>query len=162
MGSWTADHDEALRACIADGMSFSETATALNARFGLSLTRNSCIGRAGRHGWKSQLLRSDGANRRKRKEREKIIVLKPKPEPKAPPPPTARAEIIALRCVVVEPQHLLVTDLEDGQCRYPFGEGPFTFCGHAQKDGSSYCRPHAALTVNPDFYRGRRPSEAAE
>jgi hypothetical protein len=77
-------------------------------------------------------------------------------------PPTARAEIIALRCVVVEPQHLLVTDLEEGQCRYPFGEGPFTFCGHAQKDGSSYCRPHAALTVNPDFYRGRQPRQAAE
>jgi GcrA cell cycle regulator len=127
---WKQQHDDALRACIADGMSFSETARALNTTFGLSLTRNSCIGRAGRKGWKSQVLRSDGANRRKRQAREKLVVLKPKPEPKLPTPPTPRAEIIALRCVPVEPQHLLVTDLDHGQCRYPFGDGPFTFCGN--------------------------------
>jgi hypothetical protein len=37
-------------------------------------------------------------------------------------------------------------DLDAEGCRYPFGDGPFTFCNHAQHEGSTYCGPHMALS----------------
>jgi hypothetical protein len=27
-------------------------------------------------------------------------------------------------------------------CRYPYGQGPYTFCGHPKHEGSSYCPAH--------------------
>lgn len=40
-----------------------------------------------------------------------------------------------------------ITELEPGQCRYPFGEGPFTFCGAPQcGEETSYCAEHHAVT----------------
>lgn len=39
----------------------------------------------------------------------------------------------------------LLLDLESGDCRYPFGDGPIVFCGHPAVDGSSYCLPHKIL-----------------
>ena len=58
------------------------------------------------------------------------------------------------------PRHLSLTDLEAGDCRYPYGgdaEGEaITFCGHPQPRGSSYCIAHFHLTRNPS-----PPSERA-
>ena len=57
------------------------------------------------------------------------------------------------RCVEIEPRHLSLTDLEHGDCRYPYGgdeEGEaITFCGHPHGAGSSYCTPHFRLSRNP-------------
>ena len=51
------------------------------------------------------------------------------------------------------PRHLSVIDLEAGDCRYPYGgdaEGEaITFCGHPQREGSSYCLGHFHLTRGP-------------
>lgn len=49
-----------------------------------------------------------------------------------------------LRDAEVEPLHLSLPDLKAHNCRYPYGEGPFTFCGQPIRDGS-YCFAHAAL-----------------
>jgi GcrA cell cycle regulator len=58
-----------------------------------------------------------------------------------------------LRCVEVNPRHLSLVDLEPGDCRYPYGgeeDGDvITFCGHPQREGSSYCVPHFHLTRGP-------------
>lgn len=67
------------------------------------------------------------------------------------------------------PLHLTLFDLEEGQCRFPFGDGPFTFCGHlVREDGKPYCAEHYALTNLPvrpfaDVYvpRGGRKVVAA-
>ena len=63
-----------------------------------------------------------------------------------------QAEEAALR-IKIEPRHLSLTDLEHGDCRYPYGgdeEGEaITFCGHARRNGSSYCTPHFHLSRNP-------------
>jgi len=51
------------------------------------------------------------------------------------------------------PRHLAVTELEAGDCRYPYGgdaDGEaITFCGHPQREGSSYCLGHFNLTRGP-------------
>jgi hypothetical protein len=35
-----------------------------------------------------------------------------------------------------------ILDLKNHHCRWPLGNGPFVFCGHAKADGSSYCPEH--------------------
>jgi hypothetical protein len=49
------------------------------------------------------------------------------------------------RCVEIAPLGLTFDQLERNSCRYPEGDGPVTFCGHIQKEGSSYCIAHHAL-----------------
>jgi GcrA cell cycle regulator len=34
------------------------------------------------------------------------------------------------------------TIIEATGCRYPYGNGPYTFCGHPKHEGSSYCPAH--------------------
>lgn len=50
------------------------------------------------------------------------------------------------RCIEVGPLHLSLADLTQVSCRYPYGDGPFTFCGHAKFAGHPYCEGHYALT----------------
>ncbi len=33
-------------------------------------------------------------------------------------------------------------ELDDNDCRYAFGDGPFLFCGDPKQDKSSYCVHH--------------------
>lgn len=42
----------------------------------------------------------------------------------------------------MKPRHLKLEALEPNDCRWPFGDGPFTFCGHPKAFGSSYCEHH--------------------
>jgi GcrA cell cycle regulator len=164
---WLPSHCEALKQFVAKGMSYRDAAEVLNARFGTAYTRKSVLGQA----WR----------------------MSP-PEQAGPKPPTEKAEMrfrdglgqscdgslssgwlrrppvfqrlerVRLRCVEVHPRHLVLVDLERGDCRYPYGgdeEGePITFCGRPRRKGSSYCTPHFHLTRNPDV-PARRPASAA-
>lgn len=51
-----------------------------------------------------------------------------------------------IRCAEVLPRHLSLLELEPDDCRYPYGEGPITFCGRAKRENSSYCPAHFDLT----------------
>jgi GcrA cell cycle regulator len=52
---------------------------------------------------------------------------------------------VQLRCVELVPRHVSLAEIERGECRYPYGDGPFTFCGHPAVEGASYCAPHKDL-----------------
>lgn len=39
-------------------------------------------------------------------------------------------------------------DLEDGDCRWPYGDGPFVFCGCKRAPGASYCQDHLILSMD--------------
>jgi GcrA cell cycle regulator len=58
-------------------------------------------------------------------------------------------DLPALRCVEIDPLLISLEDIRKGECRYPYGDGPFLFCGHATADGSSYCKPHKELCSEP-------------
>jgi len=60
-----------------------------------------------------------------------------------------------LRCVAIEPRHVSLLDLQPGECRWPHGEGPFTFCGHATVKDRSYCAAHAELALSRDPRAGQ-------
>lgn len=42
----------------------------------------------------------------------------------------------------VVPLNIDLDDLKNRQCCYPYGDGPFTFCGHPVRDNSPYCEEH--------------------
>lgn len=165
--AWEEAHSAALRECVEKGMSFAETARALNSRFGTAYTRNAAIGRARRMGLSvPQQTRPAGpfpaqkrpdARRISEKRARKFV----KPAPKLTT--LERAAALQLRCVAIDPRHLSLIDLEVGDCRYPYGgdvEGePITFCGHPRHDGSSYCLSHFHLTCELELMRERAPAK---
>jgi GcrA cell cycle regulator len=160
--NWEAAHSQALREYHAKGMTFSEIADALNARFGTAYSRNATIGRGRRLGLGGPERSTDSAwhwpELPKAAPRPSPLV-EPRerhvPEWMRPIPAFERTELPKLRCVEIVPRHLVLVDLEPGDCRYPYGgdeEGEaITFCGHPRRLGSSYCAPHFHLTRNPDI-----------
>jgi GcrA cell cycle regulator len=157
--NWAAEHCDALREYLAKGMSYSEIADAINAKFNTAYSRNAALGRARRMGLCSPDRPGDGLAHwperpplakapRQHAPRERHM-----PEFMRPMPVFERVEQPELRCVEIVPRHLALIELEGGDCRYPYGgdeEGEaITFCGHPRRPGSSYCAPHFHLTCGP-------------
>ncbi len=153
--NWAAEHSDALREYLAKGMSHSEAADAINARFNTAYSRNAALGRAKRMGIVGPE-RSAGPPRvpqcakppQLRKPRGRHAA-----DSKPRVPLVERAERVKLRCVQIVPRHMSLIALEAGDCRYPYGgdaDGEaITFCGHPRREGSSYCIGHFHLTRGP-------------
>jgi GcrA cell cycle regulator len=155
--NWAEEHSQALREYLGRGLSYSEIANAINARFNTDYSRNAAIGRAKRMGLSGS------------EQPDRVVRPKSKPQPSparlhkmrarliAEPRPRLevfeRAAALKLRCVGIVPRHLSLVDLEPDDCRYPYGgdeEGEaITFCGHPRREGSSYCVSHFHLTNGP-------------
>lgn len=157
LSNWAPEHSDALRELVAKGLSYSEAAQAINSRFNTSYTRSAALGRARRLGLTAE-------DRRKPSMPTTPADLRDARVPRAgdsrtpvlpwPIAPVFKAiKPLKLRCVAVEPRHLSLTELERGDCRYPYGgdeEGEaITFCGHPRRPDSSYCTPHFHLSRNP-------------
>jgi GcrA cell cycle regulator len=132
---WTDEQAEALTSLLADGQSYAEIAAALNEQFNTNYSRNAACGKGFRLGLAAPQKVKAPPRERKRKPAETTI----KPLP--------RMEEIQLRCAEIEPRHLTLDQLEPNDCRYPYGDGPFTFCGLLNTDGSSYCPEHFRLST---------------
>lgn len=137
---WTDVHIERLKKLYDKGHS----CTSIAADLGEGFSRNSVIGKIHRLG-----LRLRGAGRHASFEtRGPRSRLEPKPRLRRivllPP-----AKQIELRCTEVVPLSLSLLDLEPDNCRWPFGHGPFVFCGHPSMEGSKYCSPHFYLSIGP-------------
>ncbi len=145
---WLDEHNAALKEYTElKTMSYTEIAEALNARFGISLTRNSCIGRAHRMG-----LSNPPKTRPKKIKREgggeRAMMNRISGKRTAPVKPR-------LYCLEIIPRHLSLLDDEfnDNVCKYPYGgfDKPITFCGHPRMQGSKYfyCVPHDDICRQP-------------
>ena len=163
MTNWAPEHSSALRDYLAQGMSFSQIAKAINAKFNTAYSRNATIGRARRLGLMGPDRPSSSLAAQPRLDRLGGLRAS---EPKSmachwPAPVFEDANPAKLRCVEIEPRELSLLDLGWGDCRYPYGgdeEGEaITFCGHPRRPGSSYCTPHFHLSRNPAL-----PSEPVE
>ena len=157
--NWAPEHSDLLREYLAKGMSYSEVADAINAKFKTAYSRSAAIGRAKRMGlaaperpvdlpghWPGRLPEAKAPGLRKPRERHP-------PEFMRPMPVFERTEPVKLRCVDIAPRHLSLIDLEPGDCRYPYGgdedDESITFCGHSCRANSSYCVAHFHLTRLP-------------
>jgi GcrA cell cycle regulator len=176
--SWPPEHSQALREYHAKGMSYSQIARALNARFATEYSRSAVLGRAKRMGLADtdqrraqqpmleRMLRERAAQARS--SGTKLSDTRPASqilsEFRPRKPAFAKVSPVELRCVDVSPRHLSLIELERKDCRYPYGgdeEGEaITFCGHPRRKGSSYCTPHFHLTRNAIIPTERAVREA--
>lgn len=132
--------------------SASEIRDALKVEFGIEVSRNAVVGRLHRakltleQKTKIHPLTSSNYAPRVRS------ANKPKPERSTPMRQRIRhasPEVKAMRCEEIAPLNIDLLDLKHGECRFPYGDGPFVFCGHPALNGSPYCQPHQALTRKP-------------
>jgi GcrA cell cycle regulator len=143
---WTEDRTETLRKLWAIGVSFSGIA----AELGDGVTRNAVCGKIhrmeligpGSYRRKTdeqiEAIKRNKEKRRRERRREQPIAIKPK---------LTITNLEALRCVEVEPLGKTLLELGPNECRYPFGDGPFLFCGRPTMGECSYCGPHFGLTA---------------
>lgn len=156
LSNWAPAHSDALRDFVAKGMSYAEAAQAINARFQTDYSRSAALGRARRLGIgpdSRQQPSSPAIPAAARTPAEACPAeVKPLDLP-WPVPPFKGRKRVKLRSVAIEPRHLSLSDLECGDCRYPYGgeeEGEtITFCGHPKRPGSPYCPPHFHLSRDP-------------
>jgi GcrA cell cycle regulator len=146
--TWTRERVELLKRCWAEGESASRIASLLG---GFDHCddggRNAVIGKvhrlklAGRETAASSRLpmagkKADGVAGSKGKRAERT--------PRAPSPPDEPprpAEPVSLNIPIIE--------LRPGQCKWPHGDGPFLFCGHAVEAGTVYCAYHKRIAYRP-------------
>jgi GcrA cell cycle regulator len=163
--NWREEHSQALREYLAKGLSYLEIVEAINAKFNTTYSRSAALGRAKRLGLAGPDQPGESLKHfPKRPPKAGASQLRPPRERHVPEfmprmPIFEPTEMPKLRCVEIVPRHLVLVDLEPGDCRYPYGgdqEGEaITFCGHPQRKGSHYCPPHFQLTRNPDIPLGR-------
>jgi GcrA cell cycle regulator len=140
---WTLEHSDALKSFVlVDGLSYAQSAAAINAQFGTTYSRNAAIGRANRIGLLVPAKpKRPPAPRKIQKSRQRYS-----PESKRVLTIFESAEIIKLRCVEIVSLNLTLAELDQAtQCHYIAGED-LRYCGHPIIEGSSYCGPHQALT----------------
>lgn len=141
-GWWKLEHDEYLKDMIAspDGYSYSIMAEKINGRFETAYSKNAVIGRVHRLNIKRAV-------------KAKIV----KPRLQAPRRP--RIAEVQVRCAEIQPHHVSIVDVTG--CRWPYGEGPFTFCNH-EKFAGSYCAAHYFLSIGPGSISERTAHRVSE
>lgn len=149
---WNEEITEALRGLLTEqGLSSAQAAFVLNERFGTSFTRNSIIGRSHRLGLgiKDKPKAVKIARPKVSKERvsvAKIVRSNGNSNSMRVIRSTEAAALYELRCIEIVPLNLTFEHIGSNDCRYPYGDSNFLFCGHPKSAGSSYCPGHKALT----------------
>ncbi len=145
--AWPDELVERLKALFAaDRLSCSGIATEL----GHGLTRNAVIGKLARLGLRRHRERHSGIriinpqDRRPRQNRPRLRIVANGGGGSRIMESVERGPL-KLRAVEIVPLNLDLDALNSQTCRYPYGDGPFHFCGHPVRAGSSWCAPHHAL-----------------
>jgi hypothetical protein len=130
--TWTPQIDDRMRELHATKLTFTEIAARLNADFGLSTTRNACIGRGRRLGLP---LRAHPPPRSTPKKLPKPRIRKKRQrQPPTPIVPDAPA---------IVPGRLSMLQLTYGVCRWPSGtKPPYTYCGEPVYGDKAFCLEH--------------------
>lgn len=139
---WTEERvAELKRLWLEARLSFSEIAAQIGC-----YSRNAVIGKAHRLG-----LRRDQRPPKERKERPgrkkgpRAITIR------SPEVPSAEV-FVCKDAGDLEPLHLSLINLRQNSCRWPYGDGPFTFCGH-QTVKQPYCAAHAEIASQRSTWR---------
>lgn len=132
---WTDEKVSELRMKWNEGYS----AGWIAAMFGF--TRSSIIGKVHRLGLKPRMtikrtIDSVGSPRPRQPRR--------KPEPRVIDVVSVQPMPVLVQAEDAKPLHLDLLALSPNQCRWPYGDGPFTFCG-CHKASGPYCLAHSAI-----------------
>lgn len=144
-------------------LSFTQMAAALSGEFDLRITRNSAIGKAKRLGLPDRDRGAgfdsiNGERRAKRvyQRKPRLMVIKANSAGALRMVATVDADLEPVKVADVQPLHIGLQDLTESTCKYPYGEGPFSFCGCPTISGP-YCVPHADLCFTA--YQGERRAQ---
>ena len=142
--SWTPERCNILRAMYAEGLSGGQIAMELK------ITRNAVIGKVNRLGLTRDFHASPKAHPKPKHRPQKRVQWKPSVRLPAPEP---IIEADATGDLPLIGAGVALLDLRSGQCRWPYGDGPFVFCGRPTRD--IYCARHARIAYQPAQPRRR-------
>ena len=134
---WTMEMNSALIGLLEDqSLSYKAVAAAMSAQFGLSITKNACIGKA----------RRLGVAMRDLTQRQPIVGKQPTIGVKKVRVDAPIAPKIPHR---LKPGHMTIYQLREGVCHWPLGppmqKPPFLYCGEAAPLGCPYCAHHGQV-----------------
>lgn len=132
MNPWTEPRTNRLKKLWKDGWSASIIAADLG-----DTTRNAVIAKVHRLGLQSRTVRRHLPRLKKNPNMARKHCTKAKPKPVRQPVETAP-----------KPLHLALEDTTPKTCKYPYGNGPYTFCGHETEQGGSWCEYHQGVVFN--------------
>lgn len=145
---WNSEQVALLKSMWEDGHSASEVARAL----GSGVSRSAVIGKVAR----LHLIQGEPRWTTAPKTRRRMAPLpkpekatKPKPRVHAAKPPAPEPVVVVTEKPIESalPLPLLVTfdDLENGMCRFPYGNSPYRYCGQPAEPGTSWCPHHRSV-----------------
>lgn len=137
---WTDERIEQLKELWAAELSAAQIAAVL----GAGISRSAILGKVFRLGLSES--RPDGRRSQKRSRHNGRngpvgLALHRKCDGREKPLSPLPAET----AITNEPLHLAFADLQTWHCRWPYGDGPFTFCGHSRAGDGAYCRNHEKI-----------------
>ena len=143
---WNDERIALLKQLYADKLSSSQIAVIINDKTGSLFTRNAVIGIVHRLGMerRGKLYNAPrrSAKRASTRPRRSRVVPSWMDESRKKPttffPEIERPD--------VQPLHISLALLNNKTCRWPYGEGPFTFCGCETLDGP-YCFAHTLQAI---------------
>lgn len=150
--TWDATCEDLLRKLWCDGLTASQIANRIP-----GFTRNAIVGKANRMGLPGRAPRGNQSSRRNRGRTKLRTPQAQRQAPKRKVNPTVPVEPFTPRAepyIALELRKSLL-DLEQNDCRWPIGDGPYAFCARKRHPGSSYCQDHHAIA-----YDSVRTSEA--
>jgi len=155
--SWTPERVETLKKLWADGLSCSQIAMRMSCREH-HVTRNGVIGKVHRLGLAGRVTlqrktykacRGSGKRTQKPPRPSRFVFGHAQLAMAMGKAIAAEREAIQAGPDLDVPEHERVhlLDLDRHHCRWPYGDGPYTFCGKHRIPGSSYCEFHAARSA---------------
>ena len=142
--AWSPLREQKLRKMHADGCSSRVIAIAL----GPPATRNSVISKINRMGLTTKhpshpnpKVQNGNRNKLTRVMFKGIDFRKPS----TLKPASVASPMVSEKLLEPVPLHIGLDELRAFHCRWPYGESPFTFCGHPKHGQRSYCQFHSSI-----------------
>jgi GcrA cell cycle regulator len=162
-GGWTQEQSDALKAHVEAGDSYSVAAAKINAKFGTSYSRNATIGRANRIGLASPVKEKKPRQARKYKPRIRIVSSNGNSNQKRiiQVPDGESYQTIDDEALDLAARHISFAELTSETCKWPYGDGPFTFCGCEKPAEGPYCHGHQLRSQRYKYHQDISEDERA-
>lgn len=145
--AWDEQELQLLKRGVNDGASASEISAWLDGR----RSRCAVLGKINRLGLSGPSSRGGVGPAAKRMRHTPLAHRAPRPRKPAEFSSTfvksADGSEHVVREAFVQPRHVSLIELEANECVWPYGDGPFTYCG-LKKSHGPYCAAHAKLGLN--------------